>query len=236
MKNISYIDLLIKLGIDEAHPGGFQLTKQIISQLPIHQNTKLLEVGCGLGKTASYIYNKYKCEITVIELHDDMLNYAKKYFQAEKIPIRLIKGNAEKLLFPKNSFEIILSESVTAFTNLNFSLKEYNRVLVENGILVAIEMTIEWNLSDNNLDEIKCVYGVKHILTELEWKQWFYKNGFKSVNTIGGSTIALSKVSQIHPKKFNNLSKEYQNIFWQHQQIGHKYKDILGYRVFICQK
>lgn len=236
MENTTYFDLLAALGIEFAHPGGFELTKYVLSILPINNSTKILEVGCGAGNTTKHIYKKYGNKNTVIENNIEMLRKTKINFLKENIPVQIVKGNAERMPFLNKSFDIILSESVTAFTDLNLSLKEYHRVLHDLGLFVAIEMSIERHLSGFEENEIKSVYGVRRILTELEWIDWLNKNNFKTVRIIGGNVIANTKNSQIPPNNISNLSNELQNKFIEHQRILHKYKHILGYRIFLCEK
>lgn len=236
MENNSYIDLLAKLGINYAHPGGFELTKYVLSFLKMTPATNVLEVGCGTGKTTIYIFKKYGCQITAIENNDEMIHEAKINFYHENIPAQLLKGNVEKLPFQNESFDMILSESVTSFTDLDLSLKEYSRVLKDNGLYVAIEMSVERFLNKFEEEEIKKVYGVERILTEREWVNWFYKSNFRKVQIIGGNVIANTNNSPIPSNNLNTLSKELQNKLFEHQKILSKYKNILGYRIFFCEK
>lgn len=233
---MTYIDLLAQLEVEDAHPGGFELTKKVISSLPISHKTKLLEVGCGMGKTALHIYRLYRNEITVMDMNDSMIQKAKNSFQAENVPIKIFKGNAENIPFPNNSFDMILSESVTSFTNVNKSISEYTRILKDSGIFIAIEMSVERVLHQYEEVEIKNVYGVKQIFTESKWIEVLKNDGFRSIQILGGSTIAQTNVSQIHPQKFQNLSNDLQNTFFEHQKIINKYKNILGYRILLCRK
>lgn len=233
---MSYIDLLAILGIEDAHPGGFELTKYILTFLPLYQNSKVLEIGCGTGKTAIYLNNNYSCNITVVEVNDKMIQLAKKNFENMNVPIQLIKANAEKLPFATSKFEIILSESATAFTNVKLSLKEYVRVLKKNGVFVCIEMTSEEKLNQSEQIEIMGVYGVKQVLTEFEWIDELKRSGFNRIQLMGGNAITYTKHSQIPPNKFHNLSNEFQKKFLEHQKIVFKYRNILGYRIFYCMK
>lgn len=236
MEDKLYFEMLASLNLKDAHPGGFELTKYLLTLLPLNKFIKILEVGCGIGNTASYIYKKYGCDITVIDINDEMINKAMKNFQNENIPIKLIKGNVENMPFLSNSFDIILSESVTAFTNLGVSLTEYARTLNENGVFIANEMTIERHLFPYEKQEIMKVYGVKNIYTEKEWIYHIYKNGFKNVQVIGGTNVTNTNKSQIPPNSIHHLPIPLLNKFNEHQQIINKYRDVLGYRIYLSMK
>lgn len=232
----NYIDLLAMLGIEDAHPGGFQLTKQVLSLLSISPNTQVLEVGCGHGKTAIYLKKVYDCQVSAIEINNQMLLGVENKCKLENVQIQLKKGLAEQIPFTSNLFDIVLSESVTAFTNIDSSLKEYVRVLKNNGIFIAIEMTVERVLSQIEQFEIMRVYGVKKILLEEEWKDYLYRSGFADVQIIGGTTIMNTTSAVIPPMSIHKLSNQLQKLFFEHQRILQKYRNILGYRVFLCKK
>lgn len=85
--------------------------------------------------------------------------------------IPVFQGSIEKLPFPDQSFDIVIAESVTAFTNISKTLNEYYRVLKPNGILIDLDMTAEGPLSNEEKDQICTVYGMDNILTENEWLQ-----------------------------------------------------------------
>lgn len=236
MKHSTYIDLLAMIGIEDAHPGGFELTKQLISVLPISKTTKVLEVGCGSGKTLAYLYKKTSCSLSAIEINDIMISKASKRFWSENIPVTLVKGNVEQIPFPNSNFDMIISESVTVFTKIELSLREYIRVLKKNGIFTAIEMTIEQNLDAKAQEEIVNVYGIDKLLTEFEWINVLNKNGFKNVSIIGGTTIKNTTPSFVPPSKLNKLNRNLQKKLFEHQKIIQKYNDVLGYRIFVCEK
>lgn len=54
---------------------------------------------------------------------------------------RFMVGDAENIPFPDNTFDAVLSESVTAFTDKGKSLPEYFRVLKSGGYLGLNEIT-----------------------------------------------------------------------------------------------
>ena len=236
MEKFSYFDLIATLNIEDAHPGGFELTKEMLKFLPITTNSSVLEVGCGSGKTASYLYEKYKCTISTIDINKRMLINAKKRFNRMKIPIKLYQANAENLPFQDNSFDFIISESVTSFTDVDKSLNEYARVLKVGGYFLAIEMTSERPLSFREQSEIKDVYGISKTKTVREWEKSLIKSGFKEYKVMKGNTI-INTSSKLTPSlPFHKLPPEGIELLHKFQELLIRYKDVLGYRVFICKK
>jgi len=236
MGKFNYIDLIATLGIEDAHPGGFDLTKEMMKFLPITSNSSVLEVGCGTGKTAQYLYEEYQCSIDTIDMNDRMLINAKKRFNKKKIPINIFQASAEKLPFQENAYDFIISESVTSFTNVNKSLSEYARVLKKGGYLLAIEMTTEKPLTLREQRDIQDVYGISKTRTVKEWEHSLIKAGFGEYKIIRGETIVNTTTKPMASLPFDKLPAEGIELLHKFQKLILRYKDILGYRVFLCRK
>jgi ubiquinone/menaquinone biosynthesis C-methylase UbiE len=236
MGNFTYIDLLAFLEIEDAHPGGFELTKRLFYNLPISSESKILEVGCGSGKTASYLYHLFKSDITAIDINEKMLRKAKRRFQHEQVPIKLYTASAENLPFPNKTFDVIISESVTSFTNVKKSLKEYSRVLNDNGFILAIEMTTERLLLEDEQNELETVYGIRRTYTENEWITFIKNAGFKNIKVIDGNTISNLPSSSSSSPNFHQIPSSVLSMYYKHQEILFRFGDTLGYRVFLCHK
>lgn len=236
MGKYNYIDLIATLGIEDAHPGGFDLTKEMVKFLPITSNSTVLEVGCGSGKTALYLYEKYKCSIDTIDINDRMLINAKKRFNKKQTPINLFQASAERLPFQENVYDFIISESVTSFTNVDKSLSEYARVLKEGGYLLAIEMTTEKPLTFREQKDIHEVYGILKTRTVKEWEHSLIRAGFGEYKIIRGETIVNTTTKPMASLHFDKLPPEGIELLHKFQKLILRYKDVLGYRVFLCRK
>ncbi len=74
-----------------------------------------------------------------------------------------------------NSFELVLGESILAFTEKERVISECYRILQKDGKLVVIEMIIDRHIDKGVGREIAQLYGMKELLTESEWVQLFQK-------------------------------------------------------------
>ena len=119
----SYHDFLATYGIGGAHPGGIQLSTQILVNENLTSNHKVLEVGCGTGQTAQYIVKNFDCHMTVLDQHSLMLKKAADRFNKEGVMLQLVEGRAEVLPFEDSSFDYVLAESATIFTSI---IPEFN--------------------------------------------------------------------------------------------------------------
>ncbi|MUK90417.1 methyltransferase domain-containing protein [Ornithinibacillus sp. L9] len=234
--NYSYMDCLAELGIGGAHPGGLPLTKQLLSQVPIQDGTTVLDAGCGTGRSSAYVKEHFACQVTALDNHQTMVKKAKQRFLSHNLPIEVQHGSTESLPFEKSTFDIILSESVIAFTDASRTVNEFSRVLKPTGVLLAVEMVVEKAIPMKEVNEIKEFYGLSELLTVDEWDSLFQQAGFQD-RKILTFTSQFDAHDPDHAPEFllsENLDDVHFDILKEHEQLIEKYKDVLGYRMFRC--
>ena len=235
VNHFTYTDFLSKFGVGSAHPGGFELTKEIVRTKNIDNHSHILDVGCGTGQTAAYLANEYNAIVTGIDRHPTMVEKAKKRMEKQHLLVDILHCSIENVPLQNNTFDLVLAESVLSFVNKPTALKEIFRLLKKGGQLIAIEFTINKPLDAAIIHEIKQFYGFESILTEQDWIRYFKQAGF--------TTVQLESKHPLHPNdstpEFDysqHVERELYDIMEQHHEMILKYKDIWDYRVFTCKK
>ncbi|CAM3823709.1 class I SAM-dependent methyltransferase [Cohnella lubricantis] len=175
---MEYLDLLSRLGVPSAHPGGFSATRRAAEKLgpgPLH----ILEVGCGTGKTACY-FAKRGYRVTALDMHPVMLDKARKRAENEGVrDIQWVEGSVEALPFEDGTFDVVYAESVTIFTSVSNSLKEYYRVLAPGGRLMDRELVLFAEMPEPVYKEIRDYFKFDKILSPDEWVEQIRAAGFE---------------------------------------------------------
>ena len=234
--NYTYLDCLAVFGVGGAHPGGLQLTKELLSREKIDETKSILDAGCGTGQTSAYIAEQYRCHVTSLDCNKMMLDKAKQRFSSLHLPIEVKQGSTENLPFDEGVFDMILSESVISFTDVSLTIPEFKRVLKPNGVLLAIEMVLEKSLSEEELKPIVHFYGVSQLLTENEWYDSFQRAGFKQID-IEKFKLQFEENDVQNATDFSlseDIDDEFFEILEKHMHFTTVYKDILGFRLFRC--
>lgn len=223
MEKLNYLDRLAQYGVQSAHPGGMALTKRLLSRESITSGMTLLDLGCGTGRTSAYIRRHYPCKIIAADIAPKMLEQAKETFAKYHLEIPLVQADAMNLPFPGNSFDMVLVESVTVFTDIKRSLREYSRVLKPEGILLEVEGTAFSPLTGKEADDLQSVVGFSWAPTLEEWGELFGEAGFAKVQVLWRQSImGVNSSLGFHP-----AFRDYRRLMFQ-------FRRKLGFGVYRC--
>ncbi|MGM0844774.1 MAG: class I SAM-dependent methyltransferase [Bacillota bacterium] len=231
-----YLDFLALYGIGGAHPGGILLTKELMFREEITEDMSLLDVGCGTGQTASFMKEMFGSRVVGLEIHPVMLEKARKRINSEEMDVELIEGSAENMPFANQEFDFIISESVLSFVDKEAVFEEAKRVLKPGGLFLAIEMTLESEISKEEREDLINFYSVRQLLQEEEWRRCAEEAGFREVQIEVPDFPLLSPEPVIEFNLSADISEEIHEMLDLHEQYLGKYKDKLGVRVIRCKK
>lgn len=98
---------------------------------------KILEVGCGTAFVSLY-FAKRGYETYCLDINQSIIDVAKKNFSKEEIKGKFFVGNAEKLPFGDNQFDVITSFGLLEhFEDPQIAISEMIRVLKPDGLFFA---------------------------------------------------------------------------------------------------
>jgi len=107
--------------------------KEIFPKPPL----KILEVGCGTAFVSLY-FAKRGYSASCLDINKSVLNIAEKNFQKEGVKGKFNVGDAEKLPFADNQFDIVTSFGLLEhFENPQIAILEMVRVLKHGGLFFA---------------------------------------------------------------------------------------------------
>ncbi len=197
---MDYHDVLAAFGAGSAHPGGFKGTSFWMDRLQLKEGTQVLEVGCGTGRTACALAQKFHVKVIGIDIRQAMVEKAMKRAQMMSLdPIFILTDHPNVLPFPDQSFDLVVAESVTVFNQIEALVSEYYRVLRPSGQLIDTEMAASSPLSPEILTEVQDLYGATRVPTLKEWKTIYQTAGFRLVQTIiSGPVREVDMQSEVH--------------------------------------
>ena len=111
-----------------------------VEELNPTRGERILDAGCGTGLAMASIANSVgeNGEVVGIDISKDMLSVAKKDLPENK-NIVFINGNLEKIKYPDNYFDAIVSVNVMHYLHdIDAMLSEFYRLLKPKGRMVLI--------------------------------------------------------------------------------------------------
>ncbi|MDD3343013.1 MAG: methyltransferase domain-containing protein [Sulfurospirillaceae bacterium] len=144
-------------------PGGFTLTDKAVKFCALNEQNRVLDLGCGMGATASYLYENYGIKIVGIDPSQKLLGIAK----AKNAFATFVAGSGDSLPFMNESFDCVLAECTLSLMNdLPKSLQEVFRVLKHKGWFVITDVHAKNAEAINQLDNFSinsCMRGLHHL-------------------------------------------------------------------------
>jgi len=194
----------LKTEIKSSHKKAFYLShnynlflKSINQRVPIFYFLKkkynfkgeVLELGAGscwfsaLVSKIPEVKNVYAIDISK-ELLETIGNKVIVDLEGEKEKIKFVNTDFHKLPFDDNKFDVIICDaSLHHAQNLPVLFKEANRVLKNNGFLIAIREPMKsllyyYDLRKFGRKEME-QGATENIYSKIEWKRYFNQAGFK---------------------------------------------------------
>jgi ubiquinone/menaquinone biosynthesis C-methylase UbiE len=138
-----FFDFAAEVGLTK-HLGGLVSTEKLVEHCHIEGGKKVLDVGCGAGRTPVYLVKQHGCTVVGVDILERMIEraeeLAKRQGVADMTEFRV--ADAQDLPFDDGYFDAVITESVTAFPeDKQQAVNEYVRVLKPGGYVGLNEST-----------------------------------------------------------------------------------------------
>lgn len=139
----AYFDYMARLGLTK-HLGSMEATRQLIEMCHIRDGEFVLDVGCGVGATPSYLAKALQCRVIGVDVMEKMIEHARDRARKEGVASRVAfaAGDARSLPFEDGIFDAVIMESLNVFfEDREAAMREYVRVARPGGYVGITEMT-----------------------------------------------------------------------------------------------
>ncbi|MFH2011230.1 MAG: methyltransferase domain-containing protein [Pseudomonadota bacterium] len=176
------------VGLTIIHPGGYNATKQLLDTLDISKDSKVIDIACGKGTSATYIAENYDCKVTAIDISDELIEEAKYLARRKGLSnnVSFMVCDAMQLPFEDNSFDVAVSQAMLVLVDDKVkTIKEANRVIRKGGTAGWLELSWRNEPTEEFLEHVSkvlCSYCMKKAETYDGWKRTFEEAGISNVN------------------------------------------------------
>ena len=251
IENMSYNEIIGLVRETNRTPGGSKSVVYISNFCALGPQKKVLDIGTSTGITALELAQFTGCQVVGIDINETSLAEAARRAQElhlNKI-VKFQKDDAMNLSLENKSFDTVFCGNVTSLLgNREKALKEYYRVLKDNGYLAAIPM---YYIKEPNQQLISDVsQAIKVNITPLYKKDWtkiftqdlfeiFISKDFKfdeltekQVDDFCNLILSrphLKELSLNAKKALDNLYKKYMQLF--RVNLAH-----MGFSILVLKK
>jgi len=131
--------------IEHLHSGGLATTRDQAKRIVLAEESRVLDVGCGIGGPARYLAHTYGCRVDGIDLTPELIETGRALTERCKLADRVVLqvGNAMELPYPDQSFDVVWCQNVTMnIADKAGFLAGVYRVLKPGGLFTATEYSV----------------------------------------------------------------------------------------------
>lgn len=134
-------------GLPRQGPGSDSTTRRLLALAgPLPERPRVLDLGCGPGRSALLLAAEAGAEVTAVDLHEPFLDELRQAADARGLGdlVRTLAADMGALPFPDGSFDLVWAESSAYAIGFDTALRGWRRLLAPGGTLVLTEC--EWTV------------------------------------------------------------------------------------------
>lgn len=165
IKNMNYVDFMAEIDEVNRPPGGKQSIAILLQNTFLRPESKVLDVGCNTGFVTFEIASVVGSFVTGLDISENMIktanNFLDRHYKNLKNRVNFMVGDAMKLPFPDNSFDLVVSGGSTVFVNsVPKAITEYSRVVKPWGFIGDINFYFHKNPPNKLIERLNSLVGI----------------------------------------------------------------------------
>ena len=241
-------DFLAYLGKAVINPGGTTGRNLLLTRLKPKPGSHILEIGCGTGHTACHIAQRYRCQVTAVDISPAMIAQARQAIQKRRLAkrVRCEVADIVALPFKNASFDYVICQAVLMFVDQAQALQQLRRVLKPGGMFAGVEFSWKSTPPPQVRQQTYDICGCRTLEFHhrSEWAQRLKQAGFDRVESKEQRFTMLNMTGFVRDEKLNSfkvlgrLLRRTANLKRAAGIWGHfsRYNDYFSYVVLAGQK
>ncbi len=176
------------VGLTVIHPGGLSATSRLAEACGLREGDRILDLGCGKGTTAIYLARKHGCDVTGIDLSEELVANAVSLARRARVSHRthFQVGDAHSLPFPDGEFDAVVSQAVLVLVkDKSKVIREALRITKPGGRLGWLELSWQRKPSPQflqSVSDVLCACCMQNVETFQDWQSRLREAGLGSVS------------------------------------------------------
>jgi sarcosine/dimethylglycine N-methyltransferase len=193
--------------VEHLHAGGLATTRDQAERIALTQDSRVLDVGCGIGGPARYLAHMYGCRVEGIDLTPELVETGRVLTERCKLTDRVVLqlGNAIDLPYPDQTFDVVWCQNVA----MNIADKAglfagVHRVLKPGGLFTSTEYSA--GPGGDIIFPVSWAYdaSINFLESEEVMRARYQTAGFRILEWMNYSNIAIGRMLSAPPNKLTN--------------------------------
>jgi len=209
LKSMGYVDFMALLDETNRPPGGLESLLVMLQNTFVTKESQVLDVGCNTGYCSFEISRLIECAVTGVDINTNMIATANRnkniYLDSQRArKVNFIVGDAKKLAFPDNSFDLVMSGGSTAFVDdIPAAIREYVRVCKDYGFMCDINFYYHTPPPQKLINKMNATMGTNiQPWDSSYWEKIYQVAGLERIN------ILRKEITQVSDEKVLTYAKE----------------------------
>ena len=131
--------------VEHLHTGGLATTRDQAEQITLTSDSRVLDIGCGIGGPSRYLAHTYGCRVDGIDLTEELVETGQVLTErcglADRVTLH--QGDALDLPFADQTFDVVWCQNVTMnISDKSGFLAGVYRVLKPGGVFTSTEFSL----------------------------------------------------------------------------------------------
>ena len=167
--------------------------QKLLEYVELKENQDFLEIGCGSGMVSKYIAEKYRLNVTGVDVDPEQIEFAKK----NNSNACFLEADATHLAFEDNSFDIVLSLGVMHHIyNWLDAMEEIKRVLRPKSYFIYMDLVYH-ELTAKIGRAVSHNYG---IITMKDLNSFIEKSNFSIIHESLSKSLLWNEYEAVYQK------------------------------------
>lgn len=239
------------VGLTVIHPGGLSATSRLAEACGLREGDRVLDLGCAKGTTAIYLARKRGCNVTGIDLSEELVAKAVSLARRARVTHRthFQVGDAHSLPFPDGEFDAVVSQAVLVLVrDKSRVIREALRVTKPGGHLGWLELSWQHKPSPQflqSVSDVLCAYCMLNVETFQDWQSLLREAGLADLAASLFPLPPASLPAMFRDEGFRNavrvllrtvLSRSIQTRTRRMRRFFQAHADMFGYGVYVGHK
>jgi len=155
-EQLPWYDMLSKIGLESFNWRGMETWDELMKIYEFPAKSKILIIGCGVGKSAFYLAENFDLNVTGIDIAEKSIQIAKETAKEKNLEdkVKFKVSDAHELLFNEDEFDGVFTEYMAYFLDHPRAFKEFHRVLKPGGHVAFNELMLKPDIPEKKLNQI----------------------------------------------------------------------------------